>query len=285
MIDRTLRASVIVMLTIVLVSRCKREEPPTDTSLTDTSATQVADTQTLSPKPPTVVDAQEKGTVTVSARGIDVEKMYVQISSTQPGTVVIPAGQVFASGSSETQTMIAAVTTRVVFAGNPGEIFQTPHAQNFDLEVYCINRMLDAPTTASEYKIVRGGRELDHVRQLAACLEDNQADHNTRQLAIWLMSDHFLDKTENEVRSDLHQYNVEVRTSDKGIEELHKAMTDISEEQFRQIRDTPQFAKLVDEAANKEADDEIEEYRTKARPLLEQCGVDITQSKFFGGST
>jgi hypothetical protein len=284
MIDRTRRATVILILAIVLFSRC-REEPVSDTSDTDTSGTQVTATETAPEEPPTVVEAQERGTVTVSARGIDVEKMHVQISSSQPGTVVISAGQVFASGSSGTQTMIAAVTTRVVFDGNPGETFQTPQVQDFDVEVYCINRMLDAPTPASEYTIVRGGGELDPVRRLAACLEEKQADHHSRQLAIWLTSDHFLDMTEDDVHNVLHQHNRDLLTSDKGIEELHKAMPDIPEEQLRQIRDMPEFAKLVEEAANKEVDEEIEEYKTKARPLLEQCGVDPTQSKFFGGGT
>src|SRR5436305_13347167 len=109
--------------------------------------------------------------------------MHVEVSSTHPGTIVIPLGTVFASGSADTQTMISADTVQVVFAGT--QTYAQPQVQSIEIEVYCINRFLDAPTAESRFVVTRGGRELDPVRRLAACLEGKSDDHYARQLAIW----------------------------------------------------------------------------------------------------
>src|SRR5205823_1568391 len=136
----------------------------------------------------------------VAVDGVDVSQMHLQISSWHPATIVIPAGTVFASKNGGTQNMIAAKTVTVVFPGPANQQFSVQQVQTLDLEVYCINRLLEAPTVDSSYIVVSGGGELDPVRRLSDCLQNQDADHYSRQLAIWMTSDHFIDMTEDEVR-------------------------------------------------------------------------------------
>lgn len=229
-------------------------------------------------RPKNILQAQQTGGATIRVTGIDVQQIHLEISSPYPGTIVIPAGTVFASGSSGTQTMISAQTVQVVFPGV--STYTTPQVQSLDVEVYCINRMLDAPTGDSLFTVVSGGRELDPVRRLAACLESKDADHYSRQLAIWMTSDHFIDMTEQDVRQTLKAHFMEQLTSDKGIDELAKA-TGVPAAQLQQIRNNPEFLDTVSQAASKEVDDEISLYKTKARDLLSQCNFDLSTSKFF----
>jgi hypothetical protein len=229
--------------------------------------------------PTTLADVQETGAATIRVTGIDVSKMHVEISTTHPGTIVIPVGTVFSSNAADTQTMIAATTIQVIFSGT--QPYPVPQIQTVDVEVYCINRFLEAPTGDSSFVVVRGGGELDPVRRLAACLEKEDGDHYSRQLAIWMTSDNFINMTEDDVRQKLKDHALELMTSDEGITELAKAIPDLSEEQLREIRDTPEFRNVVSEAATKEVEKEIDAYKTKARDLLSRCHFDLSSSKFF----
>ncbi|HET8892068.1 MAG TPA: hypothetical protein VFQ41_24435 [Candidatus Angelobacter sp.] len=229
--------------------------------------------------PVTLVDAQETGGATIRVTGVDVAKMHVEVSSMRPGTIVIPVGTVFSSNAADTQTMIAAESVQLMFAGT--QAYAAPQIQTIDIEVYCINRFLEAPNTDSSFVVVRGGGELDPVWRLAACLEKEGGDHYSRQLAIWMTSDNFINMTDGEVREKLRSHAMDLLTSDEGIKQLAKAIPDVSEEQLREIRDTPEFRNIVSDAAAKEVEKEIDAYKTKARGLLEKCGADLSASKFF----
>lgn len=229
--------------------------------------------------PTTLVDAQESGGATIRVTGVDVTTMHVEISSSHPGAIVIPVGTVFRSNAGSTQTMISAETIRVEFPGT--QTYAVPQVQSVDVEVYCINRFLEAPTPSSSFEVVRGGRELDPVRRLAACLEGKNADHYSRQLAIWMTSDDFINMTDDQVRQKLRAHALDLMTSEEGIRQLAKAIPDVSEEELREIRDTPEFRNIVAEAAGKEVEKEIDGYKTKARALLEECNFNISTAKFF----
>lgn len=256
---------------------CNQQPPPAEQSQQSQEVPHSERTAKASQRT-NILQAQQSGDVTIQVTGINVQQIHLEVSSVHPGTIVIPVGTVFASGSSGTQTMISAQAVQVVFPGV--ETYTTPQVQSLDVEVYCINRMLDAPTGNSVFTVVRGGGELDPVRRLAACLESNGADHYSRQLAIWMTSDHFIDMTEQDVRQTLKDHFMEQLTSDKGIDELAKA-TGVPAEQLQQIRNNPEFLDTVSQAASKEVDDEISLYKTKARDLLAQCDFDLSTSKFF----
>jgi hypothetical protein len=188
----------------------------------------------------TVLEVQQSGDATITVTGQDVENMQLEISMAHPGTVVIPVGTVFASSDPGTQTMIAARTVRV-YVGTPNQ------PQSVNLEVYCINRLLDAPTLSSSYTIVTGGEELDPVRRLAAFLENNNADHYIRQLAIWLISENHLDLTTEQMRHLLYDHDVQMinrlSSSDIGLQDLQRSFPSIPEENIRRIHDSVQKMK------------------------------------------
>src|SRR5258708_3728849 len=63
----------------------------------------------------TVQEARARGIAKVTARGIDVEKLTIEVGSTANTTVVVPAGTLFVSRGQGTQNMMVAETVRVVF--------------------------------------------------------------------------------------------------------------------------------------------------------------------------
>jgi hydroxymethylpyrimidine pyrophosphatase-like HAD family hydrolase len=188
----------------------------------------------------TLLQAQQSGDATITVTGQDVENMTINISLSHQGTVVIPAGTVFASGDSGTQTMISARTVRVYI----GTADQTQSAK---LEVYCINRLLDAPTSSSSYTVTEGGEELNPVRRLAAFLEKSSAAHYTRQLAIWLVSENHLDLTADQMRQLLYSHDMQLMdrlsSTDLSTQDLERSFPSIPEEQIEKMRDGVQKAK------------------------------------------
>ena len=231
-----------------------------------------------------VLAAQQEGLATVAVRGVDVEKLSVQVSSSQAGVITIPVGTVFASNSDGTQTMMAAKTVRVVFPGEPGQRYEVPQVQTVEVDVYCLNRMLKAPTPESEFTVVAGGGQYAPAGSLATCLENQDADHGAKQAAIWMTSDGFINMSEDEVRERLKANRAEefeaTLSSPKKRAELRDSLG-ISEEQFEQILDDPVLRDILLAEAHSEAETEISRYKTGARVLLEACQIDVSNSRFF----
>ena len=98
---------------------------------------------------------------------------------------------------------------------------------------------------------------------------------------FFLYFPNFINMTDDEVRQKLRGHAMDLMTSDEGIKVLAKAIPDLSEEQLREIRDTPEFRSVVAEAAGKEVEKEIDGYKSKARELLEQCNFNVSNAKFF----
>lgn len=187
----------------------------------------------------------------MSVIGRDVEHMHIEITSSRPGVVTIPVGTIFASNSPTTQNMMSAKTAQVTIA--------TPNQpERIDIEVYCINRLLDAPFHDSTFTVVEGGPELDPIRRLAAFLESKNADHYTRQLAIWLMSENHLNLTQAEVRRMLYGHDIEllnrISNSQMSVEDLKRSFPALPEEQIRKMRNHVQTLK-----------DEVRSYLTDQR--------------------
>ncbi|MGI9079145.1 MAG: hypothetical protein ACR2G6_17715 [Gemmatimonadaceae bacterium] len=232
-----------------------------------------------------VLAAQQEGLATVSVRGIDLEQLSVEVSSSEAGVIVIPVGTVFASSSVGTQTMMAAKTIRVVFPGEPGQRYEVPQVQTVEVDVYCLNRMLKAPTPESEFTVVAGGGEQQPVRVLATCLETQDAEHSARQLAIWMTSDGFLGMSEDEVRQQLRAgLEAELEASLSSPEKLamlRDSMPGLSDEDLQQILNNPVLRDTVLAEARSGVETEIARYKTEARALLEACQVDLSAARFF----
>lgn len=188
----------------------------------------------------TVLEVQQSGDGTITVTGRDVGNMKLDISLPHPGTVVIPVGTIFATGDPGTQTMISARTVRVV-------VSTADQPQSINLEVYCINRLLDAPTTSSSYTVIEGGEELDPLRRLAAFLENSSADHYTRQLAIWLMSENHLNLTIEQMSRLLYDHDVQLidrlSSSDVSVQNLERSFPSIPADQIERIHDGVQKVK------------------------------------------
>ena len=219
----------------------------------------------------------------VKVIGVNVEKLKVSVSAAHPGRVTIPVGTVFESESGDTQTMMAAHKVVLTFTGVVSEPYLTPQTQTTDVEVYCINRFLDAPIGTSEFTVGGGGEELDPVRRLAECLDHHtEAPHEARQMAIWVTSDNFINLTEAEVREKMRAHAEEmIKNPNSQAWTDQRSEGHLSEDEVREIINDPEQLEAVRTAAYKEVDEEISDYKSIAGPLLEKCGFNLATSKFF----
>ncbi|WP_054774379.1 hypothetical protein [Methylogaea oryzae] len=183
----------------------------------------------------TIADAVEDGSAQVSISGVDVQEMSFSVSATSDTRVVIPAGTLLASGAEGTQNMMTARTILVPLHGTP----EAPDIQTVRVPVYCINRYLAAPTSASAFSLGSVTEETEPVQRLARCLENLDADHRQKQYAIWSVSDKFMNMSgdafvENArpiVRSELQSLGPE-GLADK----VQREMPDIQPEYVAAIR-------------------------------------------------
>ena len=235
----------------------------------------------------TLAEAMDEEEASVAVTGVDVEELSVTIRATHPGKIIIPGGTVFTSAGPNTQNMMAAHDVVVVFSGDPAQPFLTPQSQTKAVEVYCVNRFLDAPTSSTDFTVSSGGDDLDPVRRLAACLErDSTAPHYAKQLAIWMSSDNFVKMSVAEVRAKMRQHAEDLlnNPNSQGWEKIREK-SHLTPEQVQAIIDDPPQLEKVRSSAYQEVDQEISDYRSIAGPLLEKCGISISTSKFFQGPT
>lgn len=159
-----------------------------------------------------------------------------------------------------------------------------PQSVTQNVPSYCINRWREVPDTATHFSVA----ELDKgnpLRKLVACLDQSPAEHRAKQLAVWMISDHMLDLTPQELadkffaESNTHA----LQTDDEFADALKKMQPDISEDKLAQIRSIPpeQFQQIRTELLKAQAADEVKSYREVTRPLLEGCGIDVSSSTFF----
>jgi hypothetical protein len=224
-------------------------------------------------------DGLDQGMVTATAQGIDVAKMSVTVTCSFATKVVIPTGTLFVSGAGDTQNMITARTAVVPCPDSP-----TPTEKTVKIEVYCINRLKDAPTGASSFTISRL-EDTDPLRKLDECLEKLKADHEVRQGAVWLVSEHYLDMTRAEVVEKLKDYYQEHLRQDlqedkarvvRELREKHPELADQSDDALLSALQNSSEA-----VATKLAEAEVKDYKEQAGPLLEACGFENSNSKFF----
>jgi hypothetical protein len=230
-----------------------------------------------------ITEAQDDSETTVSVTGVDVEKLTVTVSTNQPGRITIPVGTVFRSENNGTQTMMAAHAKVLTFAGDTSQPFLTPKTQTIEVEVYCTNRFLNAPTSSSEFTVTNDGDELDPVRRLAECLDTHpEAPHEARQLAIWVTSDNFINLTDAEVRAKMRAHADDIiKDPNSQVWDSIRKEQHLTDEAVQEIINDPKQLEVVRESAYEEVDEEISDYKSIAGPLLEKCGFNTATSKFF----
>jgi len=227
-----------------------------------------------------VVSAVDRDLVTVEAQGINVGAMKITLTSTRNMEILIPVGALFMSQSGGTQNMMAAETVRFVFTNARRDF---PQSVTQEIRVYCINRFLEAPTEKSLFQ-VSYTEETNPIRKLAACLENHDADHYSKQIAIWMVSDKFLNMTFEEVVEKMTGYILshgDPIDADKLIDMIKTQFPELTEGQIRAIINSPEMREMREESVRKATREMVEEYASKSGPLLETCGYHLKDSKFF----
>lgn len=239
-------------------------------------------------------------------------------------SLILPAGTLFTSSSADAQNMIAATSVAFRFypaatdttddsssSRNEREsdfkkvrvglaLFHRgarleirnivlhenlpPQSVTQDVPSYCINRWRSVPDTEARFSASEL-EETNPLRKLVACLDQNPAEHRAKQMAVWMISDHLLDLTPQELADkffaeiDAHA----VQTSSEFADALKKTQPDIAEEKLEEIRRIPpeQFLQVRTTYLRAHAEEEVKSYLEVTRPLLEGCGFSLSGSAFF----
>jgi len=145
------------------------------------------------PKEMTLHQATDRGVVTMTATGIDLNNVTLNVSSDRHGfDVVIPAGTLFLNGNDDYQNMMVAKTVTVSFMA-PDSLLQ----QQINLEVYSINLYLKIPDLNTSFTLAPFGSGSGSTEELqdplftfVQCLERHHSEEkHIRQLAVWIKSD------------------------------------------------------------------------------------------------
>lgn len=192
--------------------------------------------------------------------------------------VTIPAGTLARSSDHGVQDVMTAKTVIVQLRG--GE-----HEQVVDVEVYCLDRFRDRPGEGHAYY-------LDHeppagpAAQLAACLEQQHggADHDARQMAMWIVQHDLLGKTREEAAA---QFRASLgREAEQRFEQgLAEVERDLVAQGFSSEEVADGIATYRAERMSKVLDEVVAEELAKdwgrARALLGDCGVSVDHAPFF----
>jgi hypothetical protein len=239
-------------------------------------------------------------------------------------SLVVAAGTLFTSSSAGTQSMIAATSVRfqfypvgtnttddtssslnkqewdfekpqarpaVFYPGKGAHIrniasdVNIPQSVTQDVPSYCINRWREVPGSDAHFSVSEPD-ESNPLRKLAACLDQSSADHRDKQLAVWMVSDHLLELTTQELADKFFaefKSHAVTPTPAEFADYLKKIKPDTSEEELEAIRHlTPgQILQVRDEALKRRADEEVQEYLKITRPLLEGCGIDVSSAAIY----
>lgn len=264
-------------------------------------------------------------TIEARGNGLDTVRITVTSTPNNPifnQTLVLPVGTLFTSSSANTQNMIAATSVSFRFYAAPGTtddnsslrngqpdsaegqvrpaafhpseqgrfrdvmLHENLPAQSATQEVpsYCINRWRSVPDTDAHFDVSEM-EATNPLRKLVACLDQNSARHRAKQMAIWILSDHLMDLSPQELadkffaEGDAHA----VQSASEFADALKKAEPDTPEDKLEEIRNIPaeEFQQERTKYLRAHAEDEVKSYLEVTRPLLEGCGFSVSSSALF----
>lgn len=214
----------------------------------------------------------------------------------RPGTasVVVPAGTLLRARDPHVQLQMLAADVRFAVTGG-----SLPQIASDKAETYCVQRFYDLPAPRVPLTIHvdvvggGGGFELNAVRRLVQCFAEKHAHvpFEVRQLAVWMVSEEFLDLTREEVidkfrqakGSDIHRRATELLSS-QGREILRERWPGLTEDEL-QAHLQRYRAKHLPAFVEKLIQNEIDRDWEQARPLLDACGHDTSTSRFYASGS
>jgi hypothetical protein len=231
------------------------------------------------------IQAADETSATISARK----------SSSAPGklTIVIPAGTPIRNADLSGQWLMTAraVTFRLTD--------KAPEATQ-QVETYCLHQFDDPPTLKSQLSIASfpnssmgsgvSEEETEPLHKLASCLANETEGRETRNLAIWMLSDHHAGKSFDEVKEELQrQYRRQAEAKLPGDlagnirETMRRQFPGVSDERLGQeieyYRQNTLEKRIAAEAEQK-TQEELKGFLA-VKPLLEKCGSKPGGMRFF----
>lgn len=203
-------------------------------------------------------------------------------------TVVLAAGTVIFNADAGGQRLMTATSVTLALTD------EAPSA-TADVEVYCLDQFALMPSTDSVLSLDMQTQdseteEANPVRKLAQCLEDSEAGHGPRQMAIWLQAGGYLDQDYANVRRQLREsYRTTIGAQAKEkladfAAQLRQDMPELSEDRIDAAVERYRVGKLdaqVDKAAESQAQKDLDAFVNDARPALERCDSGVSERTFF----
>jgi len=129
-----------------------------------------------------IVDLLSEGKIEVEIQGNGITNVRLGIRrlTPYPIKVRVPAGSFFASARASAQNMVSTAGTEVVLASHDWERISVPAA--------CANRPKDIPEGNDTFTVRRSSNQTELLK-LASVLDAAHLDTETRQAAVWIVTD------------------------------------------------------------------------------------------------
>jgi hypothetical protein len=244
------------------------------------------------PTEETLHEAVENRHVQVSVKAEGETTATFSVSRLEGGpstfTVIIPAGTLISNSDTGGQSLMTAMPLVIHFQEAQSNATVTA-------ETYCLNQFNTPPTLASTLDVATvpeySSHEIEPIRKLADCLAGQTEDLGNRQLSIWMVAEGLTDKSYYQVDSLLRekhgqQSDAQIRSGlrDELVRNLRQNFPG-KDEQW--LRDQTAFFErntlegLIADDAKKIAETELKGFITSARTLLDVCGHNTAEMRFF----
>ena len=153
-----------------------------------------------------------------------------------------------------TQNMVTAETIEVNLEGSP----EAPVTREIVVPAFCINRYRDTPGPTAAFSLTEAAADQQPLQTLARCLADQQAAHQVKQDAIWVISDRWAYMSADQYVADR-------------LDRIRARITQANPEQADEV--------LAAAADLLRAD--FDRLREATGPLLAHCGYDLPGMAMF----
>ncbi len=129
-----------------------------------------------------IVDLINQKKIDVQSQGGGIQNVTVQIKSLMPYPVMvrIPVGTFFVSSSESAQNMVTTTESEVLLSSHA--------SQYVSVDTACANRPRNVPGHSDQFSVQRSPNQ-KQLEALMPALDKAQVDYETRQAAVWIVTD------------------------------------------------------------------------------------------------
>jgi len=207
-----------------------------------------------------------------------------------PTTVFIriPAGMLISNKEGNGQRLMTASTALL-------SVTESKPDAEMKVETYCIDQFSRIPDMKSALAALSDGNdyteETEPLHKLAQCLELKSAPFYSRQLAIWFVGQGLLNSDRTNAQTQLAS-NLEKQLNLENERQWESSWNEFKERLLEQNPNRNDLDEIKSKAADntrtaipalalEEAQQEMNAFMREGKPLLQQCGYSLENTKLF----